>query len=34
MAPPFNLPKPDILFSEGLANSQKSLGIWRVADLP
>lgn len=30
-APPFNLPQPMALVPEGLANSTKSLGLWRLS---
>ena len=31
--PPFNLPEPPLVISEGLQNSQKSLGVWRIDTL-
>ena len=33
-APPFNLPKPQLMISEGLRDSAKALGVWQIADLP
>lgn len=33
-APPFALPQPPLMISEGLANSSKSLGVWRIDQLP
>lgn len=33
-APPFELPPPSITIPEKLPGSAKSLGIWRMADLP
>lgn len=33
-APPFDLPPPRMVLSEGLANSTKALGVWSLADLP
>jgi hypothetical protein len=33
-APPFSLPPPRHLLSEGLANSSKALGVWLLRDVP
>ena len=32
-APPFELPPPQLLISEGLQNSSKSLGVWALSSL-